>query len=105
MAPDGLKLFQVPPQETVQVFVHSSCRSSSRRQGGESCSCSCLKNEAKFACFAKPTGQSPVQPAVGDPALAGALDCVTHRSPFQPRPFCDSVTASVAVGREVSVDP
>ena len=28
---------------------------------------------------------------VGDPASAGGLDWVTHRSPFQPRPSCDSV--------------
>ena len=33
----------------------------------------------------------PVQPAVGDPALAGGLDWVTHRGPIQPRTFCDSV--------------
>ena len=38
-----------------------------------------------------PPGQGPVQPAVGDPASAGGVDWVTHRGPFQPRPFCDSV--------------
>jgi len=38
-----------------------------------------------------PPGRGPVQPAVGDPALAGGLDGVTHRGPFQPPPFCDSV--------------
>ena len=36
-------------------------------------------------------GRGPVQPAVGDPALAGGLDYMTHRGPFQPLPFCDSV--------------
>jgi len=36
-----------------------------------------------------PPGQGPVQPALGDPALAGGLDWVTHRGPFQPRTFCD----------------
>jgi len=36
-------------------------------------------------------GQGPVQPAVGDPALAGGLHWVTHRGPFQPLPFCDSM--------------
>jgi len=36
-------------------------------------------------------GQGPVQPAVGDPASAGGLDSMTHRGPFQPRTFCDSV--------------
>jgi len=36
-------------------------------------------------------GQGPVQPALGDPATAGGLDWVTHRGPFQPRTFCDSV--------------
>jgi len=38
-----------------------------------------------------PPGQGPAQPAVGDPASAGGLDYMTHRGPFQPRPFCDSV--------------
>jgi len=36
-------------------------------------------------------GRGPVQPAVGDPASAGGLDEMTHRGPFQPLPFCDSV--------------
>jgi len=39
-----------------------------------------------------PPGQGPVLPAVGDPASAGGLDWMTHRGPFQPRTFCDSVT-------------
>jgi len=30
-----------------------------------------------------PPGCSPVQPAAGDPALAGGLDYTTHRCPFQ----------------------
>ena len=38
-----------------------------------------------------PPGRGPVQPAVGDPAWAGGLDWVTHRGPFQPLLFCDSV--------------
>jgi len=38
-----------------------------------------------------PPGQGPVQCALGDPASAGGLDWVTHRGPFQPPPFCDSV--------------
>jgi len=37
-------------------------------------------------------GQGPVQPAVGDPALAVGLDQVIPRGPFQPLPFCDSVS-------------
>ena len=32
-------------------------------------------------------GQGPVQPALGDPALAEMIP----RGPFQPLPFCDSV--------------
>jgi len=39
-----------------------------------------------------PPGQGPVQPGLGDPASAGGLDWVTHRGPFQPLLFCDSVT-------------
>ena len=38
-----------------------------------------------------PPGHGPVQPALGDPALAGGLDWVTHRGPFQPLPCWDSV--------------
>jgi len=38
-----------------------------------------------------PPGQDPVQPALGDAALAGGLGWVTHRGPFQPLTFCDSV--------------
>ena len=50
-----------------------------------------------------PPGRGPVQPAVGDPALAGGLDWMTHRGPFQPRIFCDSVIMgfhSVSRGEE-----
>ena len=36
-------------------------------------------------------GQSPVRPAVGDPASAGVLDWMIARGPFQPLTFCDSV--------------
>ena len=38
-----------------------------------------------------PPGQGPVQSAMGDPALSGGLDWVTHRGPFQCLPFSDSV--------------
>jgi len=38
-----------------------------------------------------PPGEGPVEPAVGDPASAGGLGWVTHRGPFQPPTFCDSV--------------
>ena len=41
-----------------------------------------------------PPGRGPVQPALGDPAWAGGLDWVTHRGPFQPLLFCDSVKPS-----------
>ena len=40
-----------------------------------------------------PPRRGPVQPAVGDPASAGGLDWMTHKGPFQPQTFCDSVTA------------
>jgi len=33
----------------------------------------------------------PVQPALGDPALAEELDWMIPRGPFQALPFCDSV--------------
>ena len=33
-------------------------------------------------------GRGPVQPALRDPASAGGW---THRGPFQPQTFCDSV--------------
>ena len=36
------------------------------------------------------SGRDPVQPALGDPALAEGLDSIS-RGPFQPLPFCDSV--------------
>ena len=39
-------------------------------------------------------GWGPVQPALGDPALARGLDWVIPRGPFQPRSFCDSVNHS-----------
>jgi len=39
----------------------------------------------------KPAGCSPVQPALGDPDLAGGLDFMIPRGPFQPLLFCDSV--------------
>jgi len=38
-----------------------------------------------------PPGCGPVQPAVGDPSSTGELDQMTHRGPFQPLLFCDSV--------------
>jgi len=38
-----------------------------------------------------PPGQGAVQPALGDPVLAGGVDWVTHRGPFQSQTFCDSI--------------
>ena len=46
-----------------------------------------------------PPGRGPMQPGLGDPAPAGGLDWVTHRGPFQPRPFCDSVIGAPGEGR------
>jgi len=40
-----------------------------------------------------PPGRGPVQPTLGNPASAGELDKMTHRGPFQPLPFWDSVKA------------
>jgi len=42
-------------------------------------------------------GCGPVQLAVGDPALAGGLDYMTRRGPFQHLPFCDSVVSVLGV--------
>jgi len=42
-----------------------------------------------------PPGHGPVQPAVGDPALAEGLDWMTHRGPFQPLTFFDSFLSQV----------
>ncbi|GAB0180435.1 mitochondrial enolase superfamily member 1 [Grus japonensis] len=39
-----------------------------------------------------PPGHDPVQPALGDPALAGGLDWMISRGAFQPLPICESVT-------------
>ena len=44
-----------------------------------------------FGDIQDPPAQGPLQSAVGDPAPAGGLDYMTHRGPFQPLPFCDSV--------------
>ena len=41
-------------------------------------------------------GQGPVQPALGDSALAGELDQMIPRGPFQPLPFCDSVISQLS---------
>ena len=58
-----------------------------------------LAQAAQRGCGVSFSGDIPalpgcgvVQPALGDPASAGGLDWVTHRGPFQPLTFCDSVT-------------
>ena len=45
-----------------------------------------------------PRGRSPVQPAVGDPASAGALDKVIPRGPFQLLQSCGSVPEAPTQG-------
>ena len=50
-----------------------------------------------------PPGHGPMQPAVGDPALAGGLDWMIPRGPFQSLPFCDSVTGSFNIGTEITM--
>ena len=49
------------------------------------------RNISREGDIQDPPGQGPLQPTVGDPASAGGLDYMTHRGPFQPLPFCDSV--------------
>jgi len=46
----------------------------------------------KHAKAQKPSGQGPKQLALGGPALAGRLDTVASRGPFQPQPYCKFVT-------------
>lgn len=46
----------------------------------------------KYAKVQKPSGHGPEQLALGSPAWTRGLDKVTSRGPFQPQPYCDSVT-------------
>ena len=57
-----------------------------------------LEQAAQGACgfsfsgdIQDPPGQGPVQPTLGDPALAAGLDQMIRRGLFQHLPFCDSV--------------
>ena len=38
-----------------------------------------------------PPEHGPLEPALGDPALARGLDWMIPRGPFQPLPFCDFI--------------
>jgi len=42
------------------------------------------------------------KPALGDPALAGGLDQMTSRGPFQPQLFCDSGPKNTTTTPEIS---
>ena len=55
-----------------------------------------LEQAAQRGCgdIQDPPGRGSVQPALGDPALAGGLDQMIPRGPFQPLPFHDSVTTA-----------
>jgi len=55
--------------------------------------------------FQNVPGQGPVQLALGDPALAGGLDEMNPRGPFQPLPFCDSVTLQMHPKCSFGINP
>ena len=78
-----IKAWELPPEHEEEL-LHSEGAKAQVAQGGCGFSFS--------GDIQDPPGQGPVQPAVGDPALAGGWDWVTHRGPFQPLLFCDSVT-------------
>jgi len=66
------------PSEQEEEFLHSEGDGALAQAAQRGCGFSFSGD------IQNPPGQGPVQPAVGDPALAGRLDYMIPRGPFQP---------------------
>jgi len=100
---DGAKLFSVAPSDRTRGNGHAQTEAQEVPAEHEeellhSKGDGALEQASQGVCrvsfsgdIQTPPGQGPVQPALGEPASTGELDWMTHKGPFQPRPFCDSV--------------